>query len=317
MKKTKKFLIAVCLLLVSATLLGTASFAWFSMNTEVSVDGIEVEAYSDAHIHRYFEEVKEKGLTEHGFPRLTANIGILASHGRRQDLILIFREMMEFCCTQIPKVKAANDFSVREIICCLRELDRSGIVDQETLDHWKQEISAIDPWTCYTVTAKAPEDPVRNWALFSGVSEYFRQQYGLCKSEEFIDLQIASQLKWFDGNGMYMDNGGCIIRQPMVYDLVARGLFCLLLHFGYRGKYYTAIDKHLKKAGLLSLQMQSVTGELPYGGRSNQFPHNEAWLASLMEFEANRYAKEGNPALSAAFKAGVDRALASVEEISS
>ena len=48
MKKTKKFLVAVCLLLVSATLLGTASFAWFSMNTEVSVDGIEVEAYSDA-----------------------------------------------------------------------------------------------------------------------------------------------------------------------------------------------------------------------------------------------------------------------------
>ena len=273
-----------------------------------------LSAYSDDHIHQYFEEVKEKGLTEHGFPRLTANIGILASHGRRQDLIPIFQEMMEFCCTQIPKKKAANDFSVREIICCLRELDRSGIVDQETLDHWKQEISAIDPWTCYTVTAKKPEDPVRNWALFSGVSEFFRQQYGLCSAEEFIDLQIASQLKWFDGNGMYMDNGGCIIHQPMVYDLVARGLFCLLLHFGYRGKYYTTIDKHLKKAGLLSLQMQSVTGELPYGGRSNQFPHNEAWLASLMEFEANRYTKEGNPALSAAFKAGADRALASVEE---
>ena len=48
MKRTKRFLVAVCLLLVSATLLGTASFAWFSMNTEVSVDGIEVEAYSDA-----------------------------------------------------------------------------------------------------------------------------------------------------------------------------------------------------------------------------------------------------------------------------
>ena len=72
-----------------------------------------LSAYSDDHIHQYFEEVKEKGLTEHGFPRLTANIGILASHGRRQDLIPIFRAMMEFCCTQIPKVKAANDFSVK------------------------------------------------------------------------------------------------------------------------------------------------------------------------------------------------------------
>lgn len=46
--KTRKLTLAICLLLISATLLGTASFAWFSMNTEVDVDGIEVEAYSDA-----------------------------------------------------------------------------------------------------------------------------------------------------------------------------------------------------------------------------------------------------------------------------
>ena len=47
---TKKLTLAICLLLISATLLGTASFAWFSMNTsvDVDVDGIEVEAYSDA-----------------------------------------------------------------------------------------------------------------------------------------------------------------------------------------------------------------------------------------------------------------------------
>lgn len=46
--KSKGFLFAIALLLISATLLGTASFAWFSMNTQVDVDGIEVEAYSDA-----------------------------------------------------------------------------------------------------------------------------------------------------------------------------------------------------------------------------------------------------------------------------
>lgn len=273
-----------------------------------------LSAYSVDHILQYFREVKENGLKNHGFPRLTVNIGILAAHGRRQDLIPVFREMMEFCCTQIPRVKAGNDFSVREIICCLRELDRSKIVETELVDRWKKDISSINPWRCYTVTAKAPEDPVRNWALYSCVSEYFRQQYGLCSSEEFIDLQIASQLKWFDKNGMYMDNSHCVIRHPMVYDLVARGLFSLLLHFGYRGKYYSAIDANLKKAGLFSLQMQSVNGELPYGGRSNQFLHNEAWLAALMEFEANRYAREGNARLSAAFKAGAERALGSVEE---
>lgn len=55
--KTKSLFIAICLLVVSATLLGTASFAWFSMNTEVDVDGIEVEAYSDS---LFLEISKEK-----------------------------------------------------------------------------------------------------------------------------------------------------------------------------------------------------------------------------------------------------------------
>ena len=57
---TKRFLVAVCLLVVSATLLGSASFAWFSMNTDVNVDGIEVEAYSDA----LFLEISETGADD-------------------------------------------------------------------------------------------------------------------------------------------------------------------------------------------------------------------------------------------------------------
>lgn len=32
-----------------------------------------LSAYFDAHIHRYFDDVKQGGLTEHGFPRLAAN----------------------------------------------------------------------------------------------------------------------------------------------------------------------------------------------------------------------------------------------------
>ena len=33
-----------------------------------------LSAYSSEHILRYFQQVKTNGLTEHGFPRLTANI---------------------------------------------------------------------------------------------------------------------------------------------------------------------------------------------------------------------------------------------------
>ncbi len=46
--KKRRLVFAVVMLLLSATLLSTASFAWFSMNTDVNVTGIEIEAFSDS-----------------------------------------------------------------------------------------------------------------------------------------------------------------------------------------------------------------------------------------------------------------------------
>ena len=57
-----------------------------------------LSAYSHEHILRYYNDVKKNGLTEHGFPRLTANIGILIAHGRRRDLLPLFMDMIEVCC---------------------------------------------------------------------------------------------------------------------------------------------------------------------------------------------------------------------------
>ena len=48
MTKTKRITAAIAMLLVSATLLATASYAWFAMNTQTSADGFEVEAYTDS-----------------------------------------------------------------------------------------------------------------------------------------------------------------------------------------------------------------------------------------------------------------------------
>ena len=39
-----------------------------------------LSAYSDEHIKDYFGSVKRDGLTEHGFPRLTVNLGVLIAH---------------------------------------------------------------------------------------------------------------------------------------------------------------------------------------------------------------------------------------------
>ena len=271
-----------------------------------------LSAYSDDHILRYFNDVKENGLTEHGFPRLTANIGILIARGRRRDLLPVFLEMMEFCCRTIPQVHAANDFSVREIVGCLLEIEQSGGVSAEVTERWRGYLASIEPLSCYDKFATSPTDTVRNWALFTAVSEYFRQQAGLCDSAEFVELQLCQQLQWLDENGMYMDNTKHTQRQPIMYDLVPRGLFSLLLDRGYRGEHYKTIDDSLKKAGILTLDMQSPNGEMAFGGRSNQFLFNEAWVSAVFEYEAKRYAREGNCVLAARFKAASARALAVV-----
>lgn len=273
---------------------------------------LTLSAYTEEHIKGYFDRVKREGLKEHGFPRLAADIGILIAHGRRRDLTPIFLEMMELCCYSIPRVKAANDFSVREVISCLWEIEKSGAIDKDIIDRWKGYLGEIDPPECYDVYAKKSGDMVKNWALFTAVSEFYRQKMGLCNSEEFIDIQLEAQLKWLDENGMYMDAEG-IKHHHINYDMVPRGLFTLLLNEGYRGKHFKAIDECLRKAGLLTLKMQSPNGEMAFGGRSNQFLYTEEWMITIFEYEARRYQSEGNLALAAEFKAASKRALAVTE----
>ena len=276
-------------------------------------------AYSDQHIQNYFHRVQQNGLTEHGFPRLTANIGILIAHGRRPDLLPLFVEMMELCCKVIPTAKftshsqACNDFSVREMISCLWEVENTKLCPVEMTQRWRAYLASITPENCYTEFATSPTDDFRNYVLFTTLSEYFRQAAHLCEATDFIELQLQQQLQWFDENGMYMDSQLSANHQDIVYDLVPRGLLSLLLDQGYRGKYYAVIDEILRKSALLTLDMQSPNGEIPFGGRSNQFLHNEAWLIITFEYEAKRYAKERNLALASRFKAASTRALAVIE----
>ena len=43
----KKLIPAICMLLISACMFGTSTFAWFSMNNTVTVSGMEVTAVAD------------------------------------------------------------------------------------------------------------------------------------------------------------------------------------------------------------------------------------------------------------------------------
>ena len=48
MKKFKKLIPAFCMLLISAVLMGTSTYAWFSMNRTVTANGMEVTAKSNS-----------------------------------------------------------------------------------------------------------------------------------------------------------------------------------------------------------------------------------------------------------------------------
>lgn len=273
-----------------------------------------LSAYTDEHILSYFESVKKNHITEHGFPRLTANIGILLCRGYRQNLLPLFIEMMDFCVSEMPLPRteatkwAGNDFSVKELIFCLLEVEKHALVPKEKTDAWRAGLAKITPENTYSQWARKPSDIVNNWAVFTAVSEWMRKTIGVAETGDFVDLQLSSQTCYIDPNGMYRDPN-----EPMVYDLVSRGLFCVLFHFGYDGVYRELLDGAMRRAALLTLKMQSVTGEIPYGGRSAQFMHNEAHLALIFEYEANRYHREGNEALASLFKARAELALSNIE----
>lgn len=246
-----------------------------------------VGAYSKERIERYTESVKQNGLAEHGFPRLTVNLGILVANGKKLEYKEMFFEMMELCCEEIPAAlernggRVGNDFSVKEVVLCILEIEKSGVFDKSVTQKWRRELAKINPYTTYTKIAENPPKPVDNWAAFGAASEQIRKYAGIGDESSFIENQVRSQLFSFDENGMYLEP-----HEPLLYDFVTRLQLAMLLHFGYDGEFEEELAVNLEKSAELTLQMQSVTGEIPFGGRSNQFLHNEASYAALCEFYA-------------------------------
>lgn len=265
-----------------------------------------LSAYTDDRIRDYIDEVKRDGITEHGFPRLASNIGILMAYGRRTDLLGTFVEIMDICCNEMPRKKAANDFSIREVCCCLMLLEQKQIVKKELLIKWKSQLSAFDPWKYYNRVDDHSGRFVGNWAMFAAVSEYVRGIYCGIDTTEFVDWQIPSQLANLDCNDMYMDDPP--FSNHTVYDLVPRVLIAFLLRFGYKGKYAAKLEQILDHTADITLKMQSVTGELAFGGRSNQFLNNEPMISAYCEMEAARFAEKGDLVKAGEFKAAAQLA---------
>lgn len=285
------------------------------MKKSVYIDLIELvmAAYTDEHIKAYTRSVVDNGLEEHGYPRLTANLGILIAHGRMQQYIDEFRKMMDLCCEEIPIAlgkkgpNVGNEFSVKEIVFCLLEIEKAKIFEKDVTDGWRKKLSEIDVYKTYDSIAEVPPKPIGNWAAFGAASEQMRKYAGIGDESAFIENQVKSQLFAFDENGMYRDPN-----EPMVYDFVTRLQLAIVLHFGFDGESREALENQLLKSADITLDMQSVTGEIPFGGRSNQFLHNETFYAALCEYYASVFKKRGQTEKAGEFKNAARLATESV-----
>ncbi len=285
------------------------------MSREIYLDLMErvLGAYSSEHIDRYTRDTEWDGIREHGFARLTANIGILLAHGRIPGMKERFRHMMEICCTQIPEAKerngnaVGNDFAVKEIVFCLLEIEKSGLFDPVVTEKWRSDLKRIDPYKTYSCIAAVPPTRIGNWAAFGAASEQIRKYAGIGDESAFIENQIESQMFSFDGNGMYRDPN-----EPMVYDFVTRLQLAVAYWFGFDGKCIDALEEEFLKAADITLAMQSVTGEIPFGGRSNQFLHNEAFYAALCEFYASLFIRKGDKEKAGVFRRAAEKAYESL-----
>jgi len=272
-----------------------------------------MNAYSIEHIRTYTSSVEQNGIEEHGYPRLVANLGILIAHGKRREFKDYFKKMMDLCCIELPVAKeknggrAGNDFTVKEVVFCLLELEKAEVFDKNITDNWRCELEKIEPLKAYSVIAPVPVAPMGNWAAFAGVSEYVRNYAGMGSESAFIDNQIKSQFHAFDENGMYRDPN-----EPMVYDMVTRLQLAIPLYFGYDGECRERLEEELDKSADITLKMQSVTGEIPFGGRSNQFLHNETFYAALCEFYASVFKRKGDIKRAGMFKRAAKIATESI-----
>ena len=277
---------------------------------------LAVGAYTPEHMERYLKDIQTKGIEEHGFPRLTSNLGVLLATGRRTSAHdkALFKTMMDECCRQMSTAKArnghrvGNDFTVKEVILCLYEVERAKLFPKETTDAWRADIAKVVPKTTYSCIPRHDDPVAHNWAIFAGASDQLRRHAGLGGDPAFVERQFAGQLRFFDANGMYKDPN-----QPLVYDGVTRLQLMLALRYGYDGPSRAFLEEQFRKSAEPTLLMQSVTGEIPFGGRSNQFLHNESFYAAVYEWYAGEFKAHGDMKMAQRFRAAARRAVESLD----
>lgn len=234
---------------------------------------------------------------------------ILLKEGRCQDLKESILKAMDWACycvgtNQVPDAHA--DFTTHMIMKALRIL--ADFASEQLIKKWKTYLRNIEPEETYTqVERNFPVEHTRNWTTYAMHGEMMRYKDNLTNSTAFVDKYLPAQLKRFTSEGLYRDPN-----LPAAYDLAARDQLNGLLKEGYDGIHAVLLNKLLRRGAKTMLLMQSSTGEVSFGGRSNQLIWNELTFSHICESEARMYEEAGQVEWASIFKRAAHRAFHSI-----
>lgn len=225
--------------------------------------------------------------------RTSCMLAILLSAGRRAELYGLWLRVTDKAhrCFAQSRRSSYNDLTLKELLLA-RVLMRER-TPPEYAAVWDEALSGYDFDTHYA----EHEGGYNNMAIYGLVGAYLMERLGFADSAEQFDRVMPWVLERLDENGMFDD-----VDDALLYDLSARVQLEELLWLGYDGRYAREIEEKLTRAAELSLRMQSAAYQIPYGGRSNQYLHNEALFASMCEFEAQRRLRAGDMELAGQFR---------------
>jgi len=233
-------------------------------------------------------------------PRFVGALGQLIGQGRCGDLLDACVRSYEHALPLLTYPALNPEFAVKELVAAHQSLRDQ--VEPARIANWEEYWRAYRAESCFGAVVAGRD---HNYNTFGLVGEFARIQEGLGGDMALVERLLEMELRHLDANGMYRDPG-C----PLTYHGVVVQQWALLLMLGYKGRHYDAVSHAVRRGGLASLLMQSVTGQAPFGGRSNQYHHMEAQSAALFEACARLARADGDDLLAGAYKRAARRSVA-------
>ncbi len=231
--------------------------------------------------------------------RFVGALGQLIKAGRCPDLVDVCLKSYEACLLRLDEVASAPEFWTKELMYAHEALKDKA--PRQRRKQWELAWRNHRPRQCYRCIV---EGATHNFLVFASAGEFLKHKQGLGGDLELIEEAIDHLCEDFTEYGMYRDPN-----DPMTYDIVVKQQLGLICSYGYSGRNLDRITEICRRGGLTSLFYQSTTGQMPFGGRSNQFHHCEGQFACLCESQARAYKQQGDLLTAGVFKRAARRAV--------